>query len=139
MEPSAVIRNVTEERKAAVIGCFARYFGDRARGARAFAEPGWGADVFSRGGYAGIAPPGFLTDHGPALREPVGLIYWAGTEKTTAWTGYVDGAVESGERAAWEVLASGSAAYTGSPGSGRKTYHAAADLTAGRASSNTGG
>jgi hypothetical protein len=45
-----------------------------------------------------------LLDHGPALAEPVGRIHWAGAETASAWNGYMDGAVESGERAAREVL-----------------------------------
>jgi len=110
-----------EERRVAVLECFARYFGERAFAARAYAELDWGAEVFSRGGYSGFATPGFMMDHGSALSEPVGRIHWAGTETATSWTGYMDGAVESGERAAREVLAAGK----GYPGSGRQTYQAA--------------
>jgi len=40
-----------------------------------------------------------------ALREPVGRIHWAGTETAVEWTGYMEGAVQSGERAAAEILA----------------------------------
>jgi monoamine oxidase len=46
-----------------------------------------------------------LTSFGESLREPVGRIHWAGTETATVWNGYMDGALESGERAAREVLA----------------------------------
>jgi monoamine oxidase len=49
--------------------------------------------------------PGTLFAYGTALREPVGRIHWAGTETSTYWNGYMDGAVRSGERAAAEVLA----------------------------------
>jgi monoamine oxidase len=35
---------------------------------------------------------------------PIGRIHWAGAETATVWTGYMDGAVQSGERAAAEVL-----------------------------------
>jgi monoamine oxidase len=45
-----------------------------------------------------------LLDHGPALTEPVGCIYWAGAETASEWSGYMEGAVQSGERAAREVL-----------------------------------
>ncbi len=31
-------------------------------------------------------------------------IHWAGTETATRWMGYMDGALESGERVAREVL-----------------------------------
>ena len=45
-----------------------------------------------------------MTTYGHAIREPVGRIHWAGTETSTYWNGYMDGAIRSGERAAAEVL-----------------------------------
>ncbi|HEV8167317.1 MAG TPA: FAD-dependent oxidoreductase, partial [Actinomycetota bacterium] len=59
----------------------------------------------SGGCYAGFFPPGVWTSYGTALRAPVGRLHWAGTETATVWTGYMDGAARSGERAAAEVLA----------------------------------
>ncbi len=59
---------------------------------------------WSRGGPVGIYPPGLMTTYGHAIREPVGRIHWAGTETSTYWNGYMDGAIRSGERAAAEVL-----------------------------------
>ncbi|XP_045144212.1 amine oxidase [flavin-containing] B [Echinops telfairi] len=38
------------------------------------------------------------------LRQPVGRIFFAGTETATHWSGYMEGAVEAGERAAREIL-----------------------------------
>ncbi|MER7590881.1 FAD-dependent oxidoreductase [Micromonospora sp. NPDC127501] len=43
--------------------------------------------------------------YGPHLRTPVGRVYWGGTEAATRWSGYLEGAVRAGERAAAEVLA----------------------------------
>lgn len=37
------------------------------------------------------------------LREPVGRLYFAGTETASEWSGYMEGAVQAGERAAREV------------------------------------
>lgn len=37
------------------------------------------------------------------IRQPVGRIYFAGTETATQWSGYMEGAVQAGERAAREV------------------------------------
>ena len=65
----------------------------------------WAADPWSRGCYTGYMPPGVLLGWGTELRMPVGRIHWAGTETATAWAGYMDGAIESGQRAAAEVLA----------------------------------
>lgn len=39
------------------------------------------------------------------LREPVGRLHFAGTETATEWSGYMEGAVQAGERAAREVRA----------------------------------
>ena len=51
-----------------------------------------------------VLGPGTLIDFGEALRQPVDRIYWAGTETSTYWNGYMDGAVRSGTRAAAEAL-----------------------------------
>jgi monoamine oxidase len=48
--------------------------------------------------------PGTLTTYGPELRRPHLRTHWAGTETSTYWTGYMDGAVRAGERASAEVL-----------------------------------
>jgi monoamine oxidase len=53
-----------------------------------------------------VLGPGTLLDFGEALREPVGRIHPAGTETSTYWAGYMDGAVRSGRRAATDVLGS---------------------------------
>jgi len=98
-------RRTSGERRNAVLECFARYFGDEALDPLGYAETDWEAEVYSRGGYAGVPIPGMLTDQGPALQDPVGQIYWAGAETASGWNGYMEGAVESGERAAREVLA----------------------------------
>ena len=50
-----------------------------------------------------VAGPGTLTTFGEALREPCGRIHWSGTETATEWMGYLDGAIQSGQRAAEEV------------------------------------
>lgn len=46
-----------------------------------------------------------LTAYGPYLRKSHGRVFFAGTETGTVWSGYMNGAVEAGERAAREVLA----------------------------------
>jgi monoamine oxidase len=48
---------------------------------------------------------GGWTEYGRALRGPIDPIHWAGAETAAVWNGYMDGAVQSGERAADEVLA----------------------------------
>lgn len=98
-------RRPADERRQAVLASFARYFGDELLTPREYVEMNWGDEAWSRGCYVGFTPPGVLLDYGEALREPVGAIHWAGTETATEWNGYMDGAVQSGQRAAAEVLA----------------------------------
>jgi len=91
--------------RAAVIENFVGCFGEKAREVREWYVADWGQEEWTRGCPTAIAPPGLLTAYGPALATPVGRIHWAGTETAGYWTGYMDGAVRSGERAAQEVLA----------------------------------
>jgi monoamine oxidase len=49
--------------------------------------------------------PGTLTGLGPLLKEPVGPLHWAGTDTATEWNGYMEGAIQAGERASAEVQA----------------------------------
>ena len=94
------------ERRRMVAECFARFFGPQAANPVAYVDRAWGADEWSRGCYGGFMPPGAWTDHGAALREPIGPIHWAGAETAVVWNGYMDGAVGSGQDAARAVLAS---------------------------------
>jgi monoamine oxidase len=93
------------DRRNAVLSQFAQLFGPAASSPTQYLETFWAAEAWSRGCPVGIPGPGLLTAYGPALRKPVGRIHWAGTETSTYWNGYMDGAVRSGERAAAEVLA----------------------------------
>jgi monoamine oxidase len=98
------------ERREAVLGNLARMFGPRAAQPERYLDKSWADEEWSRGCYEGYTPPGVLTAFGPALREPIGPLHWAGTETATVWNGYIDGALQSGERAAREVLAGAAAA-----------------------------
>jgi monoamine oxidase len=91
-------------RKAAVLGQYANYFGAAASKPTAFFETTWAGEQWTRGCPVGILGPGTLTAYGSWIRQPIGRIHWAGTETSTYWNGYMDGAVRSGERAAAEVL-----------------------------------
>lgn len=53
---------------------------------------------------AAMMPPDTLLPFGSALRAPVGRIHWACSESGREWAGYMNGAVESGFRAAAEII-----------------------------------
>ncbi len=94
-----------EERRRTVLAEYARLFGPKAEAPTRFVEHSWADEEWSRGCFLGYFPPGVWTSLGPALRRPEGRIHWASTETATEWTGYIEGALQSGERAAAEVLA----------------------------------
>jgi monoamine oxidase len=96
-----------QERYQKVISDFANYFGAAALqplgGINGYYEALWNREEFSAGGPTGVPMTGAIVQLGTMLREPIGLLHWAGTETATRWSGYMDGAVESGQRAAAEV------------------------------------
>jgi monoamine oxidase len=94
-----------DERRAAVLSELTRALGSRAAKPADYVEQNWMDEEFTRGCYHGFAPPGVYTSFGPALRRPVGRIHWAGTETGVHQMGSMGGAVDSGQRAAREVLA----------------------------------
>jgi monoamine oxidase len=93
------------DRRAEVLRNLATFFGARALKPKDYVEKSWTHELWNRGCPVSYMPPGVMTDYGKLVREPVGRIHWAGTETSTYWNGYMDGAVRSGERAAKEVLA----------------------------------
>jgi len=93
-----------DERREIVTSNLGRMFGPGASDPVEYRDCVWANEEFSRGCYGAFMPPGAWTGYGPALRDPVGPIHWAGAETATAWTGYMDGAISSGRRAASEVV-----------------------------------
>jgi monoamine oxidase len=93
------------ERRQAVLRDLARLFGTDAQSPVEYIEQDWIAERWTGGCSAGVMPPGVLAQFGPVLRLPVGRLHWAGSETATEFYGYMEGALESGERAAREVLA----------------------------------
>jgi monoamine oxidase len=92
------------QRRQAALKSYVRYFGSQAANPRHYLDLPWERERWTRGCPVGVTPPGVITEYWPALRAPVGRIHWAGTETATVWAGYMDGAVQSGKRAAQEVL-----------------------------------
>ncbi len=94
-----------DARRAEVLAHLARLFGPEAAHPSGYMELDWVAEPWSRGCYVGVMGPGVMTEVAAALRAPCGRVHWAGTETAVEQCGYIDGAVESGYRAAAEVRA----------------------------------
>ena len=62
----------------------------------------WASEPWSRGAFA-VFGPGQMTALMPSMARPEDGLHFAG-EHTSSWTGWMEGALQSGERAAREVL-----------------------------------
>ena len=93
------------KRRQAVLEGFAAMFGDAgaAPGRVHRARLDQGALDRRRAPPRSTPPTARSAATAPPIRRPFGRVHWAGTETSTYWSGYMDGAVRSGERAALEV------------------------------------
>jgi monoamine oxidase len=92
------------DRRRAVLDSLVTFFGSRAAKPRDYVEMDWSTREWILGCYGAHFGPGVWSAYGRALRTPVGRLHWAGTETATEWIGYMEGAVQSGQRAAQEVI-----------------------------------
>ncbi|MGB0876584.1 MAG: flavin monoamine oxidase family protein [Mycobacterium sp.] len=93
----------SQQRRDVALAGFVALFGDAASKPIDYLDHCWGTEEFAPGGPTAAVPPGSWTGYGKSLRAPVDTIFWAGTETADEWTGFLDGAVRSGVRAAGEV------------------------------------
>ncbi|HEN9589815.1 MULTISPECIES: flavin monoamine oxidase family protein [Acinetobacter] len=94
------------QRKEIVISDLVHYFGPEAAEPLEYVDCNWDEEKWSSGGYAAHTKLGVLSQYGHALRKPFGNIHWAGTETAREFIGYYEGALESGLRAAHEIIES---------------------------------
>jgi len=92
------------ERKRLVLEDMVTYWGPQAANPTQYFEANWNSEEWTTGAFTSYMSPGAWTGYGPAWREPVGRIYWAGTEVAVRWPGYFDGAIRAGEYAAEKVI-----------------------------------
>lgn len=92
------------ERREAVVSSLVLYLGPEAESFIHYEDKDWAQEEYSGGCPVNVMAPGLLTYYHSSLKMPHGRIHWAGTETATRWCGYMSGAVQSGHRAAQEVL-----------------------------------
>lgn len=93
-----------ELRRRSVLDTFERWFGPEAARPTAYHEVDWAQEPWTGGCPIANLPPGTLGTFGRALRTPVDHLHFAGTETAVTGTGYMEGALEAGARAADEVM-----------------------------------
>ncbi|KAH9502345.1 hypothetical protein Btru_073507 [Bulinus truncatus] len=93
-----------EVRQEAVLNQFAAFFGKDIYKFLDYKEKDWNQEPFSWGAPVSYMAPGGMKHFAQSIRQPHGRLHFAGTETATSFTGYMNGAVQAGERAALEVL-----------------------------------
>ena len=94
-----------EVRRTEIIEGLVKFYGEEARDYIDFIDKNWNLEPFNGGCPAfNLTSSSLMSDYSRALREPFYNVHFCGTESATEWQGYMDGAVESGERAAHEIL-----------------------------------
>lgn len=92
--------------KREVLDTFYKCFGDEARNPIELLSHDWTEEPYAGNGGPTCTPaPGWITQFGAQYCEPRGRVHFAGTEMPGFWTGYMEGAIRSGERAARKVIA----------------------------------
>lgn len=91
-------------RKEIVKASFVKMFGPEAANIEYYTDKSFTEEPFTKGCYAGMFPPGLLTQLNTSLATQFQRIHWAGTETSTQFNGYMEGAVLSGERAARDII-----------------------------------
>jgi monoamine oxidase len=104
-ESRALAKMTPEARRETLVKELSARFGPKFGRFEHYIEQDWTAENWTRGGMITHFPPGVLTSLGHALRAPAGRVHWAGTETAINFMGTFNGALESGQRAAEEVLA----------------------------------
>ena len=107
-----------QQRHEAVLRSVARMFPGREEEAMSpeeYMDRSWNLDPYAQGAPFTLYGPGnFVPYGGSVARAPLSLdlgpaesevpmVFWAGTEAATEWSGYMEGAVEAGVRAAAQV------------------------------------
>jgi monoamine oxidase len=93
------------ERQAAVLNSLKEFFGPQAAQPLYYLDCDWGLNPYTLGGPFAVLPPKVLQATFGILRLPIHRIHWAGAESSTQWYGTMEGAVDAGMVAAFEVNA----------------------------------
>jgi monoamine oxidase len=102
-DPRVFDAHAPEVRKAQVVKQLTDLYGPDAAKPIDYVDHCWKSDSFAPGGPNPAVSPYASTRYGSVMTEPHGRIHWAGTETAGEWTGSMNGAVLSGQRAAESV------------------------------------
>lgn len=92
-----------QQQRELILQDLVSYWGDEAGRPLELVIKRWTEDPWQTGGYGMARTPGAWTAFGSTWQDSHGTIFWAGTEQSTRWPGYFEGAIEAGLTAAEQV------------------------------------
>lgn len=102
-EASSLAQRTPQIRERAFLESVRRSFGEDVPRPVGYVERDWAAEEFTRGCHGAHFAPGIWTAVGPTLAQQHGVLHWAGSEYSSKFNGYMEGAVRSGLAAAAAV------------------------------------
>ena len=87
------------EQRRLILEDLVRFLGPKAAEPLDLVVQRWIDEQWTTGGYTAFRTPGAWTGFGTTWQQPHGRIFWAGTEESTRWPGYFEGAIEAGIQA----------------------------------------
>ncbi|MEI7666634.1 MAG: FAD-dependent oxidoreductase [Synechococcaceae cyanobacterium ELA263] len=91
------------ERRRALLQDLVSWWGPEAGEPTELVSHNWNEESWSSGAFTSYVAPGAWTTYGPIWQQPHGRVLWAGSEASSRWPGYFEGAIEAGLAAAAEV------------------------------------
>ena len=87
------------EQRRAVLDDLIAYWGPEAGEPEELIIQNWNQEAWSTGAFTSFVTPGAWTTYGQGWQQSHGRVHWAGTEASSRWPGYFEGAVEAGIQA----------------------------------------
>ena len=103
-EAVAFQQMTADEQRQAVLDDLVAYWGPEARSPEELIIHNWNQEAWSTGAFTSFVTPGAWTTYGQQWQQSHGRVHWAGTEASSRWPGYFEGAIEAGIQAANKAI-----------------------------------
>ena len=97
-------QKTAKEQRQAVLEDLIAYWGPEAGAPEELIIQNWNHEAWSTGAFTSFVTPGAWTTYGQGWQQSHGRVHWAGTEASSRWPGYFEGAIEAGIQASSKVL-----------------------------------
>ena len=98
-------QKTAKEQRQAVLEDLIAYWGPEAGAPEELIIQNWNHEAWSTGAFTSFVTLGAWTTYGQGWQQSHGRVHWAGTEASSRWPGYFEGAIEAGIQASSKVLA----------------------------------